>query len=127
MSSASSNDEAMVRLVFEMARGLVGDSDDIRVDVHSDSTSRSIRLRVGRGDSGKLLGSHGRTAKSIRTIWQLRVIDCSNDTLWILLKRPTAACLTPTDPLVKQRIDAVMPCHNKNAIAECCISLEFKT
>ena len=68
MSSISADDAAMMRLVTEIARGLVGESDAIQVDVRLQDASRCVRLRVGPDEFGKLLGSHGRTAKSIRTI-----------------------------------------------------------
>lgn len=68
MSADLSNDEAMARLVAEIARGLVADADAIRVAIYADETSRVVRLQVGPHDFGYVLGTHGRTAKSIRTI-----------------------------------------------------------
>ena len=68
MSSDHSNDAAIVRLVTEIARGLVEDATAVRVEVNSVESTRVIRLRVGTNDFRWLLGSHGRTAKCIRTI-----------------------------------------------------------
>jgi len=61
--------EAMMKeLVKYIAQALVDNPDDVIVsEVEGEQTS-VIELRVAKEDLGKIIGKHGRTAQSIRTI-----------------------------------------------------------
>jgi len=60
----------MKMLVEQIARSLVDQPDDVRVEVHEfDDESRTlIELRVAADDLGKVIGRHGKTARSVRTL-----------------------------------------------------------
>lgn len=58
----------MKDLVRYIAQALVDSPDDVVVsEVEGEQTS-VIELRVAKEDLGKIIGKHGRTAQSIRTI-----------------------------------------------------------
>ncbi len=58
----------MKDLVRYIAQALVDNPDDVAVsEVEGEQTS-VIELRVAKEDLGKIIGKHGRTAQSIRTI-----------------------------------------------------------
>ena len=58
----------MKDLVKYIAQALVDNPDDVVVsEVEGEQTS-VIELRVAKEDLGKIIGKHGRTAQSIRTI-----------------------------------------------------------
>ena len=59
----------MEELVSFIARSLVDDGDQVRVDVvdERDRTTH-LELRVGPDDLGKVIGRQGRTARAIRTV-----------------------------------------------------------
>jgi len=58
----------MKDLVRYIAQALVDSPDDVVVsEVEGEQTS-VIELRVAKDDLGKIIGTHGRTAQSIRTI-----------------------------------------------------------
>ena len=58
----------MKELVKYIAQALVDNPDDVIVsEVEGEQTS-VIELRVAKEDLGKIIGKHGRTAQSIRTI-----------------------------------------------------------
>lgn len=58
----------MKELVKYIAQALVDNPDDVAVsEVEGEQTS-VIELRVAKEDLGKIIGKHGRTAQSIRTI-----------------------------------------------------------
>ncbi len=58
----------MKDLVKYIAQALVDNPDDVSVsEVEGEQTS-VIELRVSKEDLGKIIGKHGRTAQSIRTI-----------------------------------------------------------
>jgi len=58
----------MKDLVRYIAQALVDNPDDVVVsEVEGEQTS-VIELRVAKDDLGKIIGKHGRTAQSIRTI-----------------------------------------------------------
>jgi uncharacterized protein len=58
----------MKELVKFIAQALVDNPDDVSVsEVEGEQTS-VIELRVAKEDLGKIIGKHGRTAQSIRTI-----------------------------------------------------------
>ena len=57
-------------LVEMIAKSLVDQPDDVQVSVHEfDDESRTLyELSVAPDDLGKVIGRHGRTARSVRTI-----------------------------------------------------------
>jgi predicted RNA-binding protein YlqC (UPF0109 family) len=58
----------MKDLVKYIAQALVDNPDEVAVsEVEGEQTS-VIELRVAKDDLGKIIGKHGRTAQSIRTI-----------------------------------------------------------
>jgi uncharacterized protein len=58
----------MKELVKYIATALVDNPDEVSVhEVEGEQTS-VIELRVAKGDLGKIIGKHGKTAQSIRTI-----------------------------------------------------------
>jgi len=58
----------MKELVKYIAKALVDNPDEVSVhEVEGEQTS-VIELRVAKGDLGKIIGKHGKTAQSIRTI-----------------------------------------------------------
>ena len=58
----------MTDLVTNLARTLVDDLAEVRVDAFEESTGTLLRLHVAPADLGKVIGKQGRTARSIRTI-----------------------------------------------------------
>ena len=58
----------MQQLVQAIARSLVDAPDLVSVQVIPDGESSILRLHVGPGDIGKVIGRQGRTARSFRTI-----------------------------------------------------------
>ena len=60
----------MKALVEQIARSLVDQPDDVRVEVHEfDDESRTlVELTVAPDDLGKVIGRHGKTARSFRTL-----------------------------------------------------------
>lgn len=60
----------MKMLVEQIARSLVDQPDEVKVEVHEfDDESRTlIELRVAPDDLGKVIGRHGKTARSVRTL-----------------------------------------------------------
>ncbi len=55
-------------LVEYIASALVDEPDSIAVNVIEGEKSTILELRVAENDIGKVIGKHGRIAKSIRTI-----------------------------------------------------------
>jgi predicted RNA-binding protein YlqC (UPF0109 family) len=62
------NDESMRKLILEIARTLVDDSDAVSVEIHDEGGLPTLRLHVANSDTGKIIGKQGRTARSLRTI-----------------------------------------------------------
>ena len=60
----------MKELVELIAKSLVDRPDDVQVSVHEfDDEGRTLyELSVAADDLGKVIGRHGRTARSVRTI-----------------------------------------------------------
>ncbi len=60
----------MKELVELIAKSLVDRPDDVKVSVHEfDDEDRTLyELSVAPDDLGKVIGRHGRTARSVRTI-----------------------------------------------------------
>jgi uncharacterized protein len=55
-------------LVEYIASALVDDPDNVAVNVIEGEKSTILELKVSENDIGKVIGKHGRIAKSIRTI-----------------------------------------------------------
>ena len=58
----------MKDLVSFIAQALVDNPDDVSVSEIEGEQTSVIELRVAKEDLGKIIGKHGRTAQSIRTI-----------------------------------------------------------
>ena len=58
----------MKELVKYIAKALVDNPDEVSVNEVEGEQTSVIELRVAKGDLGKIIGKHGKTAKSIRTI-----------------------------------------------------------
>jgi predicted RNA-binding protein YlqC (UPF0109 family) len=58
----------MKDLVKFIAQALVDNPDDVAVNEIEGEQTSVIELRVAKDDLGKIIGKHGRTAQSIRTI-----------------------------------------------------------
>ena len=58
----------MKELLLYMAKNLVDDPDAVTVTETSDEEGKVLELRVAEGDMGKVIGRHGRIAKSIRLV-----------------------------------------------------------
>lgn len=68
MKQAPDRPDDMPGLVMQIARALVDDSDAVIVSVKSTAENTVIELKVSPSDTGKVIGKHGRTARSMRTI-----------------------------------------------------------
>lgn len=58
----------MKELLEYLARSLVDQPDDVRVDVIEGESSQILQLHVAQDDIGKVIGKQGRIAKSLRTL-----------------------------------------------------------
>lgn len=58
----------MQDLIKLIAQALVDNPDEVTVNVVEGEQTLVIELRVAKGELGKIIGKHGRTAQSIRTI-----------------------------------------------------------
>ena len=58
----------MKELVKYIAKALVDNPDEVSVNEVEGEQTSVIELRVAKGDLGKIIGKHGKTAQSIRTI-----------------------------------------------------------
>ena len=57
-------------LIEYIAKSLVDDPSQVQVNTIEGEKSTILELRVGEDDIGKVIGKHGRIAKSIRTVLQ---------------------------------------------------------
>ncbi len=58
----------MKELVKYIAKALVDNPEEVSVNEVEGEQTSVIELRVAKGDLGKIIGKHGKTAQSIRTI-----------------------------------------------------------
>ncbi len=58
----------MKELVEFIARALVDHPEDVNVNVIEGGRTKVLELKVHADDMGQVIGKHGRTAKSIRTL-----------------------------------------------------------
>ena len=60
--------EQMRELIISLAKALVDQPGEVRVETATGETETVLRLYVAPDDLGKLIGKQGRTARSLRTI-----------------------------------------------------------
>ena len=58
----------MCDLMLSLAKALVDQPEEVRVEPATSETDTVLRLYVAPDDLGKLIGKQGRTARSMRTI-----------------------------------------------------------
>lgn len=58
----------MQDLVEYLARRLVDNPDEVRVDAQADEDTLRLRLSVAPEDVGKVIGKQGRTIRAMRTV-----------------------------------------------------------
>ena len=58
----------MKELIEFVARKLVSEPDEVKVEEVPDGRQTVIELTVARGDVGKVIGKQGRTARALRSI-----------------------------------------------------------
>jgi predicted RNA-binding protein YlqC (UPF0109 family) len=58
----------MAELLEYLARQLVDDPDAVRVEEGEEDDAVVLRLYVGEGDVGKVIGRQGRIARALRTV-----------------------------------------------------------
>lgn len=58
----------MCDLMMSLAKALVDEPGEVRVEPQTGDTETVLRLYVAPDDLGKLIGKQGRTARSLRTI-----------------------------------------------------------
>ncbi len=58
----------MKGFIEDIARALVDEPDQVRVDEVDRGDASTLELRVAEGDLGKVIGREGRTAKAMRTL-----------------------------------------------------------
>jgi predicted RNA-binding protein YlqC (UPF0109 family) len=58
----------MEDLLVWIARGLVDDPDEVRVERVDEGDVLVLRLHVAEGDVGQVIGRHGRVARALRTV-----------------------------------------------------------
>lgn len=60
--------DALEELIVWVARGLVDDPDAVRLERLEEDGVTVLRLTVGPGDVGRVIGRQGRLARSLRTL-----------------------------------------------------------
>ncbi len=58
----------MAELLKFLARRLVADPDQVRVETAEEDGALILRLQVAEDDMGQVIGRHGRIARALRTI-----------------------------------------------------------
>lgn len=61
----------MKSLIEYIARSLVDDPTQVKVDERARGNSTEIRLRVAKQDMGRVIGRQGRVANALRTLLQV--------------------------------------------------------
>ncbi len=62
-----------VELVEYVAKSLVDEPDEVKVELVDEDGAQVIELRVAEGDMGKVIGRNGSVAKALRTL--LKVVS----------------------------------------------------
>jgi predicted RNA-binding protein YlqC (UPF0109 family) len=57
-----------IELVEYVAKSLVDEPEQVKVEIVDDEGMRVIELRVAEGDMGKVIGRNGSVAKALRTL-----------------------------------------------------------
>jgi hypothetical protein len=57
-----------IELVEYVAKSLVDEPDEVKVELIDEDGARVIELRVAEGDMGKVIGRNGSVAKALRTL-----------------------------------------------------------
>ena len=57
-----------VAVLAHIVKSIVDDPDSVTVEVDESGRRPTLNVRVGDGDLGRVIGSRGRTASSIRTV-----------------------------------------------------------
>jgi predicted RNA-binding protein YlqC (UPF0109 family) len=60
--------EQLKDLVLVIARALVDDPEQVKVNVIESTNSLVLELSVSKGDIGKIIGKHGKTADALRIV-----------------------------------------------------------
>jgi predicted RNA-binding protein YlqC (UPF0109 family) len=60
--------KALQDFIAYVAKQLVDQPDDVNVEEVIGNFTNIYQLKVGRGETGKIIGKHGQTAKSLRTL-----------------------------------------------------------
>ena len=58
----------MKEFIEFIARNLVDDPDNVRVDENKENNKVTLKLHVSKTDLGKVIGKQGKTAKSMRVL-----------------------------------------------------------
>lgn len=58
----------MAKLVEYIARSLVDEPDEVKLNIKEEEETVTIELTVAKDDMGKVIGKQGRIAKAIRTV-----------------------------------------------------------
>ena len=64
----------MKELLEYLARELVDEPDEVRVEEAEDDRGVLLTLRVAKDDMGKVIGRGGRTARAIRTVMKAAAV-----------------------------------------------------
>lgn len=92
----------MRSLVDFLARALVDDPSQVDVTEGGDDTAKVYKLKVAKGDLGKVIGKKGRTARALRTV--LAAVTARSNTRYTLeiveppAAPPPAPAATPPAP-----------------------------
>ena len=60
--------ESMKELLIRIAKELVDDPEQVQVTEIETTHTTVLELRVAKGDVGKIIGKHGKTANAIRVV-----------------------------------------------------------
>ncbi len=64
------------QLLIDIARAIVDNPDEVKVEESVDGDDIEFTLSVAEGDTGMVIGRHGRIAKAIRQIMKVAANTC---------------------------------------------------